>query len=277
MSETGHDLGAISSNVRRRVLELARCTPVHLGASLSVADILVALYFGPLRVRGAWSGAVDRDRIILSKGHASAALYFTLAAAGILDVDASVIGREGDTRAGHPTDVIPGVEISTGSLGHGLPVGAGMALASQLRGTDCRVCVVLGDGEMNEGSVWEAIMFASHRRLGNLFAIVDHNRLQQSGTTREVLNLDPLVTKWEAFGWRTTVIDGHSHAQLTAAIEWACAEDQGNSPAAVIAETVKGRGVSFMEHQLAWHHAMLDDTQFAAAMASLARPEPALP
>jgi transketolase len=220
-----------------------------------------------LRIDPANPGWQLRDRFILSKGHCAVALYAVLAHCGFFSRE-----RLADFAAtmsplnGHPSRrTVPGVETSTGPLGHGLPVGAGCATAAQLAGQGWRTFVVLGDGEMQEGSNWEAAMYAAQHGLGGLTAIVDRNRLQQGATTADTNDLEPMADKWVSFGWETHVIDGHSFEALQAVLE----RPPSCRPRAVIANTVKGKGVSFMENVVEWHHKVPDPAQFEAAMREL--------
>ncbi|WP_282203035.1 transketolase [Kitasatospora fiedleri] len=252
----------LALGARRRILRFAGNQQVHLGSSLSVVDLLIAV----LRETGAPAGDPSdpgRPRLVLSKGHAVWALYAVLAEHGLLDTE-----RPGPW-AGHPVDGVPGVDAATGALGHGLSIGAGLAEAARLQGRGHRTHVVLGDGELNEGSVWEAAMFAAHRRLDRLVALVDVNGMQQEGTTAEVLDLGPLDRKWRAFGWRTVTVDGHDHAALRAALTETAAPD--GQPTVLLAHTVKGKGVPFMEHSADWHTGTLDPARLAAALAALDR------
>jgi transketolase len=251
--------------VRRHLIDLASTTVVHLGPGLSVVDILVAAY-ATLNLQPAPDGR-PTDRIILSKGHAAAALYFVLHEMGILAGPVGLIGRKGDTRAGHPSEAVAGVEAPTGALGHGLAIGAGMAAASRLGYRPQRVLVVVGDGELDEGSVWEAALFAAHHRLSDLHVVVDRNGMQQSGSTEQVLDLEPLAQKWREFGWRVGSVDGHDPAGLVRAINAAAAYRGG--PSVTIARTVKGKGVDFMEGDLRWHQAWLDPRTYQLARAAL--------
>ncbi|QMU67382.1 transketolase [Streptacidiphilus sp. P02-A3a] len=256
----GRPPAELALGARRQILRFARDQQVHLGSSLSVVDLLVAV----LRESGGLAADradPDRPRLVLSKGHAVWALYAVLAEHGLLDPE-----RPGPW-AGHPTDGLPGVDAATGALGHGLSIGAGLAEAARLRGSDRRTYVVLGDGELNEGSVWEAVMFAAHRRLDRLVALVDVNGMQQEGATADLLDLRPLDEKWRAFGWRVLPVDGHDHPALRAALSEA-AEPTGR-PTVLLAHTVKGKGVPFMEHSAHWHTGTLDQAQFAAALAAL--------
>lgn len=242
---------------RRRILDYARSRTIHLGSSLSVVDVLNAI----LRRGDRRSEGTPPSPLVLSKGHAVWALYALTAARRPGTYD-DVTGLPG-----HPADGYPGVDVATGALGHGLSVAAGMCEGFRLEGTERPVHVVLGDGELDEGSVWEAAMFAAHRRLDRLVAVVDVNGLQQEGPTRDVLDLDPLGPKWAAFGWHVITVDGHSSVALDDALDRA---ERADGPAVVLAATVKGKGVGFMEHDVAWHTGRLDDEQHAAAVADLA-------
>jgi len=249
------DLKALARTIRGRVVRMSSVakTP-HLGSSLSCVDILVAAYWGALRSDPANPSAPDRDRFLLSKGHAAAALYAVLAhrgffAASLLDTFNCRGGRLGE----HPSlHGVPGVEASTGSLGHGLSLALGMALAHRVRGRAFRGFVLMSDGECEEGSVWEAAMFASARRIDNVMAIVDSNKWQATGRTEEIMALEPLADKWGAFGWTAHEVDGHDLAALLDVL--GRLPDGSGRPVAVIAHTVKGKGVSFMEDDNNWHY-----------------------
>ena len=241
----------------------------HIGSCLSVADVLAVLYGGVLRVDPQQPAWPERDRFILSKGHGAAILYAVLAERGF--VPASWLDEfctDGGRLFGHVTSHgVPGVEVSSGSLGHGLPIGCGMALAARADARPSRVFVVLSDGEMDEGSTWEAVLFAAHHRLDNLVAIVDYNKIQSFGNTKDVLDLDPLADKWRAFRWEAREIDGHDHNAIAQA--FADAPFAAGRPSVLIAHTVKGKGVSFMENQLAWHYKTPDAAQLAQALAEI--------
>jgi transketolase len=241
----------------------------HIGSCLSMADLLAVLYGETLRVDPAHPDWPERDRFILSKGHGAAILYATLAERGFfLREWLATYCQDGSNLPGHVTNRgVPGVEVSTGSLGHGLPIGCGMALAGQREARPYRVWVLLSDGELDEGSNWEAILFAGHHRLENLIAIVDYNQIQSLGRTAEVLDLAPLAEKWRAFRWAVREIDGHDHAQIHAALT--AVPFEPGRPSVLIAHTVKGKGVSFMEDRLAWHYKSPDDAQLAQALAEL--------
>lgn len=264
----------MARQIRSHVLRMSsKGRAPHVGSALSCVDILVALYFRVARVGPRSAEDPDRDRIILSKGHASAALYACLAERGFLDV--ALLDKycaEGGPLAEHPSrGIVPGVEVTTGSLGHGLGLGIGIALACRLRRSDARVFVVLSDGECNEGSIWEGAIWAPRRNLGNLFAIVDFNKFQATGRSEEITQLAPLKEKWEAFGWDAVEIDGHNHEELITALE----VPPGTRPHAIVAHTVKGRGVSFMEDNLEWHYRSPSEEDLHRALEELAtRKEP---
>tara|TARA_Y100000310_G_scaffold246164_2_gene251296 strand:- start:912 stop:1640 length:729 start_codon:yes stop_codon:yes gene_type:complete len=233
----------------------------HVGSCLSCADILAVLYGSVMDYRAddpEWEGG---DRFVMGKGHASAALYATLAECGFFPVgmlDSHC--RDGSLLLGHVNHELPGVDVSTGALGHGLSIGCGMAMI-----TESRVFVLLGDGDLNEGSTWEAVMFAAQHKLGNLVGIVDYNHMQALGGTREILDLETLSYKWESFGWEAWAVDGHSHYQLEEAI----ASESTGKPKCVVAYTVKGRGVEWMEGVLRWHYAWPDNKELKLALEGL--------
>jgi transketolase len=241
----------------------------HIGSCLSAADLLAHLYGGWLRVdpqRPEWP---ERDRFILSKGHAAAAAYATLALRGFFPTDwLQSYCQDGSRLGGHITHhQAPGVEVSTGSLGHGLPLGCGMAIASQRFGGTFRVAVLLSDGECDEGSTWEAALFAPAHGLDNLLAIVDYNKIQSLGRVEEVLPLEPLADKWRSFGWAVREINGHDHSEIAEALR-AFPLEVG-VPTAIIAHTVKGKGVDFMENTLLWHYRSPSDEELRDALAQI--------
>jgi len=240
----------------------------HPGGDMSVTDILATLYFGVLRVNPDAPRAPDRDRLILSKGHASGALYATLAEAGFISVEAlSTYMKPMSALNGHPNrNHVPGVEANTGPLGHGLPIAIGVAIAGKLDKADFRVFVITGDGELQEGSNWEAAMAAGHYKLANLTLIIDRNTLQQGARVAETNDLEPLADKWRAFRWDVVEADGHDPASLLDAL--ARRADQ-SKPLCVIAHTVKGKGVSYMEDQVGWHHGVPTQAQLDQAMKEL--------
>lgn len=224
----------------------------HLGGSLSCIDILTVLYFRTLNISLELLEDSIRDRFILSKGHASVGLYSILTLKGIIDESLlSTFRRNGSILAGHPEPGIPGIEHGTGSLGHGLSVGIGMALAAKMDKKPYKTYVILGDGELQEGSIWEAALSAAHHKLDNLIAIVDRNKLQIDGNTEDILRLGNLNEKWASFGWSVRTINGHSMVELIDTLDSISFEDK--KPSLIIANTVKGQGVSFMENSVKWH------------------------
>jgi transketolase len=264
------DYKALARNIRRHVLRMtSRSKASHVGSSLSMADLLAVLYGGILRVDPARPDWAERDRFILSKGHGCAGLYATLAELGFFPPSAlDSFYRDGSPLVGHITHSgVPGVEVSTGSLGHGLSIACGMALAGKLDQRSHRVFTMLSDGECDEGSVWEAVLFAPQHRLDNLVAIIDYNKIQSLGTVKEVLDLEPLAAKWEAFGWAAVEIDGHDVAQIERALT--AVPLQPGRPTCVVAHTVKGKGVRFMEDRLLWHYRSPSDEELARALAEL--------
>jgi transketolase len=255
-----------SARIRAHALRMASgANSAHIGSSLSVADIVSVLYTQILRVDPAKPDWPDRDRLVLSKGHATSILYAALAERGFFPLDwLAEYCKEGSKLLAHVSHHVPGVEVSTGSLGHGLPIACGMALAAKRDGAPSRTFVVLSDGELDEGSCWEAILFAGHNRLSNLTAIIDYNKIQSFGTVKEVLDLDPLAAKWEAFHWHTVEVDGHDHSQLQATLSRVPLD--ADRPTAIIAHTIKGKGVSFMEDRLEWHYRSPNPTQLEQAL-----------
>lgn len=240
----------------------------HIGSSLSITGILAALHGGVLR--GSGPEDPDRDRFILSKGHAALALYAALSLRGWIPTDQLETYCADETMLGvHPDSELPGVDFSTGSLGHGLPIGVGAALAGRMQGSSRRVFVLLSDAECNEGSLWEAVMLASQHRLSNLIAIVDLNGQQALGYTRDVISLDPLAEKWRAFGWDVHDVDGHDVAGLVRTIEGL---DEGPAaPHVLIARTVFGHGVGFMEREIKWHYLPMSQGDYDDAMSEIER------
>lgn len=258
--------------IRADALRMTAATRAsHIGSCLSIADILAVLYAGAMRIRPSepdWSG---RDRLIVSKGHAAAIVYAVLARVGFFGVEQlASYTCDGSIFTGHVSHHVPGVEWSTGSLGHGLPVGTGMALAAQRGGSASRTVVLLSDGELDEGSNWEAILFAGHHRLRNLIAIIDANGIQSFGRVSEVLELEPLPDKFRSFGWNVREVQGHDHDALRVALSPADVGD--DRPVVVIARTVKGSGVSFMEDELRWHYKSAAPDELAAALTELGVP-----
>ena len=274
MSQMAADLPKLKNEalkVRRNVWRaLHAAGSGHMGGSLSAADILAALYFHTMRLRPAEPDWPGRDRFVLSKGHANAALGAVLAQAGI--IEDSVIDQFYGYQSlfgMHPDIKLAGVEMSTGGLGHGLSVGLGMALGARLQKRDFNVYVMIGDGELQEGSNWEAAMAAAHHQTPNLTAIVDYNKVQQSGHVSSMMSLEPLADKWRSFGWSVREIDGHDMAQIVTALD-ALPFDSG--PSVIIAHTVKGKGVSFAEDTHLWHSNMVTDEVYEKALTELGEP-----
>ena len=257
--------------IRRIVLDQSKRAHVgHIGSALCIAEILAALYGRVLRIPAL--DDPERDRFILSKGHAALAVYAALHLRGWLTADdLNSYCADGSLLGVHPEHVLRGVDFSTGSLGHGLSMGTGAALAARLQGASRRVFVLLSDAECNEGSVWEAAMFAAHHKLANLVALVDLNGQQALGYTDQVLDLAPLAARWGAFGWNVHDVDGHDLSALTNTLLGLNTE--AGAPHIVIARTVFGKGVSYMERQIKWHYWPMDDAEYAQAVAELGAQE----
>ena len=259
-----------AKEIRKMVLEMKFASQSsHIGSAFSCVDILTVLYFKILRINPEKPKAENRDRFILSKGHAGSALYATLAERGFFRKKIlEDYCQNGKKLAGHATkDCVPGVEVSTGSLGHGLPIGAGMALAGKKDNKKYRVFVLMSDGECDEGSNWEAALFASHHKLDNLVAIIDYNKFQAFGKTNEILNLEPLKDKWTAFGWSVKEINGHNYSEIKESLK--AIPFKKNKPSIVIAHTIKGKGISFMEGRLEWHYKSPKKDEFELAIKEL--------
>lgn len=260
---------ALAKMIRTNALRMVHTAHAsHIASNLSIADILAVLYENILNVNWSQPEWPDRDRFILSKGHASAILYAVLAEKGFFPKDdLTNFCRNGSELIGHANHRVPGVELSTGSLGHGLPIGCGLALAGKKDGKSYRTFVLLGDGEMNEGSNWESLLFAAQHKLDNLIAIVDCNAIQGFGATKDILNLQPFSDKWQAFRWSVKEIDGHNHAEIKNVL--ATVPFSEGTPSVIIAHTVKGKGVKYMEDQLAWHYRSPDGDQLAIAISEI--------
>lgn len=259
-----------AQRIRRDIVTMLHASKSgHPGGSLSASDILTALYFETMNVDPEHPNAEDRDRFILSKGHAAPVLYATLAEKGYFPKEELMtLRKEGAMLQGHPDmKGIPGVDMSTGSLGQGLAAANGMALAAKLDNKDYNVYALLGDGEVQEGMVWEAAMFAAHYKLDNVTIIIDHNGLQIDGKNEDVMGVEPLNKKWEAFGWHVIMIDGHNFEEIISAIEKS--HQIKDKPTAIIAKTVKGKGVSFMENEAGWHGKAPNDVELKQALTEL--------
>lgn len=257
----------VQSTVLRRIIlqQSKRANVGHIGSALSVADILAALYSGILRI--ASPGDSERDRFILSKGHAALALYGALHLRGFLDAETlDTYCGDGSLLGVHPEPALPGVDFATGSLGHGLSIGAGAALGARLQGSERRAFVLVSDAELGEGSLWEAVMFAAHHRLSNLVAIVDWNKQQALGYTEDVLSLRGLPDRFRSFGWDVQELDGHDPEAVERAVNGL---DVGGPPHVLLAHTTFGKGVSFMEGKIHWHYWPMSDEEYRRALADL--------
>ena len=253
-TEKIEDLQNTANKIRREVLEMVyKAQSGHLGGSLSVVEIISVLYFSEMKIDPENPNWPERDRLVPSKGHCAPSIYVALALKGVVEPEALYDLRQiGCILQGHPCmNKVPGIDISTGSLGHGLSIGLGMALGAKLKKKGFNVYVLLGDGELDEGQNWEAAMAAAKYSLSNLIAIVDRNRVQLDGPTKDIMPLEPLAEKWKAFNWKTKVIDGHNIAEIIEGIQWA--KQNLGSPSVIIANTTKGKGVSFMEDSHEWH------------------------
>lgn len=270
MNKEIRELETLSKEIRREILEMIYHTKSpHIGCSFSMVELLVSLYFRILNINV--DNLLDqyRDRFVLSKGHGCPAFYAILAKKGILSKETiKGFAKEGGTLEQHPTrNLKAGIEITSGSLGHGLSIGVGMALAAKYDNSPSRIFVFLGDGELNEGSNWEAVMFAKQHFLDNLVAIIDHNKIQAMEKSSEIINLEPLKEKWESFGWRTKEVDGHNIKEIIAALENIPFEK--GKPSCLVAHTVKGKGVSFMENEPRWHDKYPDQEEYQKALNEL--------
>ncbi len=258
--------------IRRNGLEMAHLSRgSHIGSVFSVAEIIAVLYASVLRVNPREPRMPDRDRLILSKGHAGSAVYAALAETGFFPVEQlKTHYGNGSILSGHVSHKgVPGVEVSTGALGHGLGIGAGLALGAKMDGALWRTYVVLGDGECDEGAVWEAALQAAQYGLDRLIAVVDYNHMQSLTSVEETLRLEPFERKWQDFGWHAKSVDGHDTAALEAAFDWAKGQAGSGRPSVILAHTVKGKGVSFMENQILWHYRTPQGEEYEAALKEL--------
>tara|TARA_B100000989_G_scaffold297985_1_gene285562 strand:- start:593 stop:1411 length:819 start_codon:yes stop_codon:yes gene_type:complete len=262
------DLEQLSLKIRKHAVNMTNAgKSSHIASVLSMTDIVAVLYGSVMSYKSNEPKWVDRDRFILSKGHAGAGIYAVLAECGFMSIDKlKTHYQDGSDLSGHVSHKgIPGVELSTGSLGHGLSVSAGMALAAKIDNRNNNVYVLMSDGECDEGSVWEAALFAQHHKLDNLVAIIDRNKYQSIYSTEDTLSLEPFVDKWQSFGWNVVNTDGHNHQELLDAFN----SKISNKPLCIIAETIKGKGVSFMENNILWHYRSPQGKEYDAAIAEL--------
>ena len=263
--------------IRRNGLEMTHLSRgSHIGSVLSVAEIIAVLYARVLNVDPKEPKKPDRDRLILSKGHAGSAVYAALAETGFFPVEQlKTHYANGSILSGHVSHKgVPGVEVSTGSLGHGLSVGAGMALGAKMDGAQWRTYVVLGDGECDEGSVWEAALQAAQYKLDRLIAVIDYNHMQSLATVDETLRLEPFEQKWKDFGWNAVSVDGHDTDALLKAFDWAKENAGSRKPSVILAHTVKGKGISFMENNILWHYRTPQGEEYDAALKELEAQRP---
>lgn len=264
------DTATLAKRIRLHALRMTSLGgSSHIGSILSMADLVAVLYGAILRVDPKNPNWRERDRFILSKGHAGAGVYAALAERGFFEVKTlDTHYQDGSILSGHISHKgVPGVELSTGSLGHGLSVGAGMAYSAKLDQRQHRVFVLMSDGECDEGSNWEAILFAAHHHLDNLVAIVDYNKIQSIGSVAETLALEPFPDKWRSFGWSVREVDGHNHAEIREA--FTSIPNARAKPTCIIAHTIKGKGVSFMENSVLWHYRTAKGDEYAAALKEL--------
>ena len=261
-------LAKIANSIRQDVLTISYQGKIgHIGSALSVVEILTGLYFASARVYPKQPHHPNRDRIILSKGHACAALYSALYRKGFFSKSTLYTYHQNNTYlAGHPEIHVPGVDASSGSLGHGLAIASGMVLAGEIQLKKYRVFAILSDGECDEGSIWEAALVAAHHHLNHLIAIIDYNQIQAFGRTNQVTKLEPFKKKWQSFGWRVKVIDGHNLTQIFAALNSPLSKTK---PTVIICRTVLGKGISFMENKLKWHYLNPTLDQFNQAIKEL--------
>jgi len=259
----------LAREIRKTVLKMIyNAHGSHIGCAMGIVEILIALYFKVLNIDPKNPLMQNRDRFILSKGHACAAYYATLAARGFFPkTKLDQFMADGSPIAAHVTyGSLPGIEATAGSLGHGLPIGLGMAIASKQNKTNNKIYVLTGDGEMDEGSVWEAIAFAGFHKMNNLIMVIDNNRFQSEGTTASILNLEPFETKLTAFGWSVSKTDGHDVEKLSRTLK----KTHSSKPYAVIARTTKGKGIKFMENDYIWHGKSPSETEYSEALKQLA-------
>ncbi|MCM1077428.1 MAG: transketolase [Bacteroides sp.] len=266
---TNHELKLQSEINRRRLIEVVyNAKAGHIGGDLSCLNALTALYFDVMNVDPAHPDDPDRDRFILSKGHCVEALYVTLESKGYFPKELTdTLGKFGSILSGHPTIEVPGIEVSSGALGHGLSIGVGMAIAAKMDGKSYKTYVLMGDGEQGEGSIYEAAMSGSHYKLDNLVAIIDRNHLQISGNTEDVMSIENITERWTAFGWDVMTVNGDDVNAIAAALH--ALDFNCGKPHLIISETTKGKGVSYMENVAKWHHGMPDEEQYRTAISEI--------
>lgn len=265
-------LREIAREFREKILIMTHSVSSgHPGGSMSLVEIMLSLYFYKIRYNPKDPLWEDRDRVVISKGHATPVVYLTLAKAGFFDEEELMKGfrRLGSIFQGHVYTGVPGIEFNTGSLGQGLSAGIGIALSARYKRKDFNVYVILGDGEIQEGSIWEAAMFASHHKIDNLCAIIDYNKVQENGFVNEILSIEPLKDRWESFGWNYIEIDGHNFKEIFDALDAFTSSKGGGRPTVIVANTVKGKGVSFMEFRHNFHGRALTKEELEKALAEL--------
>lgn len=257
----------LASEIRKLTLSMVyRAKASHIGGAFSMADILAVLYSEVLNYKSDQPDWENRDRVLISKGHACTSVYATLALNNFIKIDElDSYAADGGRLLSHVSHKVPGVEFSTGSLGHALPFACGLSLAAKRKHFEWKTYCILSDGELDEGSNWEAIMFAAHHKLNNLIVFIDYNKIQSFGTVSEVLELEPLEDKFNAFNWETIVIDGHNHTEILNA----CNTKAVNKPRVIIANTIKGKGIDFMEEKLLWHYKSPSEEEYTKGMTQL--------
>tara|TARA_Y100001954_G_scaffold234854_1_gene291247 strand:+ start:1322 stop:2164 length:843 start_codon:yes stop_codon:yes gene_type:complete len=271
MDKSCEQLIQIAQTIRKRTIETSAQAGIpHLGSCLSCVELLTTLYWSELDIDPRSPDCPDRDRFVLSKGHGAPVLFQVLAERGFFSVERlKEFGKDGSVFHEHPPKpgYIKGVEAATGSLGHGLPMALGMAIAQKIKGSKNRCYALLSDGECNEGSIWEAAMLAAGEKIHQLTAIIDYNKWQATGRSQEIMALEPLAAKWEAFGWHTQQIDGHNIEEIKKALEKARLDE--TKPSMIVADTIKGKGITFMEDDNNWHYRTPNKEELAAAMQEL--------
>ena len=265
------ELSCLAYDLRKKVVEMVVSGKGgHIGGDMSVIDVLVALYFKEMNISPKNMDDQDRDRFVMSKGHSVEAYYAVLAAKGFFPMEEVIekFSKFGSPYIGHPNNILPGIEMNSGSLGHGLPIAVGTALAARVLGKDYKTYCILGDGECDEGSNWEAAMSASTFKVTNMISFVDRNKCMIDGRTEDVMKLEPFADKWRSFGFIVKEVDGHNFKELCDAIDFAL-ENKTDSPVMIIADTIKGAGINFMEDNYQWHYGAIDEEKYKKAIDSL--------